>query len=109
MPRHREEALVTNGRLVIVLTKAVLLHVAHALHDEANGEEHNACNVSPGSKVMLRILCDVGGIQNRHGQRHGPHPDHLEDPEAEEGEEVVALVVEAVIGSGAENAEEEEA
>ena len=56
----------------------------------------------------MRVLGDVGGVEDGDGERDGPDPDHLEDPEAEEGPELVALVVEAVVLASLEDTEEEE-
>lgn len=50
----------------------------------------------------------VGTVEDCDGEGDGPDPDHLKNPEAEEGEEFVAFVVEAVVFAGFENAEEEE-
>jgi len=58
---------------------------------------------------MLRILRNIWRVQDRNWERDDPDPDHLEDPEAEEFEEVIAFIVEAIIFAGFEDAEEEEA
>lgn len=109
MARKGEEALVADGLGVVGLAKTVLLHVAHTLHGEADGEEDDAGNVPAGAKVVLGVARDVGGVEQGDGQGDEPDPEHLEDPEAQEGEELVALVIEAVVGAGAQDAEEEEA
>ena len=57
----------------------------------------------------MRILGDVWRVEYSDGQADNPDPDHLEDPEAEEGEKFVALVVEAVVLACLDDAEEEEA
>ena len=91
------------------LAEPILLHIADALHDEAHREEHDAGDVAARAKGMLGVGGDGGAVEDGDGQGDGPDPDHLGDPEAEEGEEAVALVVEAVVGARAQDAEEEEA
>lgn len=103
------EALVAHGALVLGAPELVLLHVADALHDEADGEHDDPHDVPARSEVDEGVLPDGGRVDERHGQGDDPDPDHLEDPEAEEGEELVALVVEAVVLARLEDAEEQEA
>jgi hypothetical protein len=57
---------------------------------------------------VLRILLDIWRIQDRHGQRNNPNPDHLEDPKGKELEDVISLVVESVVFPRLEDTEEEE-
>lgn len=57
---------------------------------------------------MLWIVPHGRRIEHCDGQRDGPDPKHLEDPETEEGEELLAHLVEAVIFASFEDAEEEE-
>lgn len=109
MPRPAPKALVTHRTLVRALPEPELVHIGHALHDKAQGEEHDARNVPTGAEGGEAVAGDAGRVEEGDGQRHGPDPDHLEDPEAQEGEELVALVVEAVVLAGLEDAEEEEA
>lgn len=109
MPRPAPKALITHGTLVSTLPKTELLHIAHALHDKAQHKQHDAGDVAAGAKGDKRIARHGGRVEHGDGQGDGPNPDHLEDPEAQEGEEAVALVVEAVVLAGLEDAEEEEA
>lgn len=99
------EALVTHGALVLRAPEPVLLDIADAFHDETNGKHDDSDNVSGCAKADEGVLPHGGRVDERHGQRDDPDPDHLEDPEAEEGEELVALVVEAVVLSRLEDAE----
>ena len=108
MSRHVKEPPVTDVALVVRLPEPVLVHITDSLHDEPDGEEDDAGDIPAGAKVVLRIARDGGGVEDRDGQGDGPHPEHLKDPEAQEGEELVALVVEAVILARLEDAEEEE-
>lgn len=103
--REGKEALVAHGLGVVGLAEAVLLHVAQGLE----GEEDEAGDVAGGVEGVLRVARDVGRVEQGDGQGEDPEQEHLEDPEAEEGPEAVALVVEAVVGAGAQDAEEEEA
>lgn len=108
MPRHRKESLGTDAPFVMRLSEAMLVHVTHGLHDEAEGEQHDAGNVPAGAEAVLRIPRDGRGVEDGDGQGDRKDPDHLEDPEAEEGKELVTLVVEAVIPTRLDDAEEEE-
>ncbi|KAF3060390.1 hypothetical protein CFAM422_011238 [Trichoderma lentiforme] len=54
---------------------------------------------------MLWIARHGRRVEHRDGQRDGPDLKHLEDPEAEEGEELLAHLVEAVIFACFEDAE----
>lgn len=107
MARQGKEARVADGATVMGGAEAVLLHVAGGLEGKGEGEEHDAGHVAAGAKGVLRVAADGRAVEHGDGQGDGPDPEHLEDPEAEEGEEAVALVVEAVVGAGAEDAEEE--
>lgn len=107
--RIGKEALVANRLTIVGASELELLHVADALKHHADSIKHNSRDVSPRSKVVLVVMRHLGRVDERHGQRNSPHPDHLEDPEAQEGEELAALVVEAVILAGLEDAVEEEA
>lgn len=98
--RVRKEALVANCLTIMGASKVQLLHVADALKNHAYGIQHNSCDVSPRSKVMLAVLRHLGRVDERDWQRNSPDPNHLEDPKAQEGEELAALVVEAVILAG---------
>jgi hypothetical protein len=105
----REEALVADRRLISgAAPEEVFLDIAHALHEQPGGEQDHACDIPPGSEIRLGELRHVGRVQDRGWEGYGPHPDHLEDPETEELEEVVPFVVKAVIFPRLENAEEEE-
>ena len=108
--RPAEEPDVADLALVLrVGAEAVFLHVGQRLHDEADGPQDHACDVAAGAEGGLVVLRDVGGVEDGDGEGDDPDPDHLKHPEAEEGEELVALVVEAVVGAGLDDAEEEEA
>ena len=91
-----------------VRAEAVLLDVGDGLHEEADCPQNGADDVGGGSEGRVRVLGDVGRVEDGDGEGDGPDPDHLEDPEAEEGPELVALVVEAVVLARFEDAEEEE-
>ena len=109
MPAPAPEALVADGALVLAAAEDVLLHVAHALHHQAYRKENDTGNVAPRPEAVLRVGLHGGRVEHGDGQADGPHPDHLEDPEAEEGEELVALVVEAVVLARLQDPEEQEA
>lgn len=110
MSAPREQPNVTRAALTGgVRAEAVFLHVGHGFDEEPDGPHDQADDVGRGAKGRLRVTArDVGRIQDRHGQADGPDPQHLEDPEAEEREELVALVVEPRVGARLENAEEQE-
>lgn len=108
MPRPSPRALVTHGILVHPLPEDELFHIAHALQDKAQREQDHAHDVAARAEPDKRERGHVGRVEDRHGQRDGPDPDHLKHPEAEKGEELVALVVEAVVLAGLEDAEEQE-
>lgn len=89
--------------------ETVLLHVGHCLHDQADRVQDYASNVSARAECRMRELSDIWRVEHSHRQRDGPHPEHLEDPEAKEFEEIVALVVEAIIFARLQDPEEEKA
>lgn len=91
------------------LPKPELLNITHGLHDEPKAKQDNTRHVPARAEAMLRVPRHGRRVEDGDGQGDGPDPDHLEDPEAEEGEELVALVVEAVVLASLEDAEEEEA
>lgn len=109
VPGVVKEAAVAHVGLVVRLAEAVLVDIAHRLHDEAHGKEHHAGNVPRRAESGLRIARDGGRVEDGDGQGDGPDPEHLQDPEAEEGEEAAAHVVEAAVHSRLEDAEEQEA
>lgn len=92
-----------------ILSKAKLVDIAHTLHDEPQCKEHNTGNVPACPKGYKWVGRHIGRVDDRHRQRDDPHPEHLEDPKPKKGEELVALVIEAVVFSRFEDAEEEEA
>lgn len=110
MSRETPEPLVANllGALMPHL-EPILLHIGNGLHEEPNGPENHTGDITRLTEPRLREPRHVGAVDQRDGHADGPDPQHLEDPEAEEGEELVALVVEAVIFAGFQDAEEEEA
>lgn len=54
------------------------------------------------------VAHNVGRVEDRDGKGARPNPKHLETPESEESEKVVAHRVEAGVRAGFEDAEEEE-
>ena len=108
MPGPRKEALVADCSLVVLRTKPVLLRVADGFHYKPDREEHNASNVPAGAERVLHVHLHGGRVENGDGQRDGPDPDHLEDPKAQEREELVAFVVEAVVFARLDDAEQQE-
>lgn len=63
----------------------------------------------PVPNLGRAYLVTFGELRRGNGQADSPDPDHLEDPEAEERKELVALVVESVILARLDDAEEENA
>lgn len=57
---------------------------------------------------MLRVTGHSRRIQHRHWQWDGPDPEHLKDPETQEGEEFLAHFIKAVIFACFQDTEEEE-
>ena len=107
MSRPVEEPLVADSRFVTLSSlEQVLLHIAHTLHNDPDRPQYHACNISSCSEVWLRILCDIWGVQDGDWQRDSPDPEHLENPESEEREELIALVIEAVVFAGFDDSEE---
>lgn len=89
--------------------EAVFLDVRQGFHGETDGPEDDAGDVGWGAESGLRLVGGYGGgVEEGDGEGDGPDPDHLEDPEGEEFEEVVAFVVEAVVFPRFDDAEEEE-
>lgn len=114
MPGDAEQARVAHGILVVARPESEALRVAHGLDDEADGEHDDAGDVTGGPEGRRRRrrrggAAHGGRVEHGDGQRDGPDPDHLEDPEAEEGEEAVARAVEAVVLARPQDAEQQEA
>lgn len=111
MPAPLEEANVADRSRLLssrALLESVLLNIRESLHAECDRKEYDRNNVRCFPKAGLRVLQHVRRVQNsdRHADR--PHPQHLKDPEAEEREELVSLVVKSVVAAGLEDAEEQE-
>lgn len=106
-----EKPLVADRGFVVFVCRpeAVLLDVADRFHEEPDCPEDYACNVGSLTKRRLDVASDGRGVEQRDRQADGPDPQHLEHPEAEEREELVSLVVEAVVLAGLNDAEEEKA
>lgn len=108
-----EQPPIADGHLIVPRPEREPLRITHALHHEPHAKHDGAHDVPrrpvPALRPPLHLRHNGGRVQHCHGQRHGPDPQHLEDPEAEEGEEAVALAVEAVVAAGAEDAVEQEA
>ena len=108
MSGPREKPHVADFSLVGgIRAKAVLLDITQALHDKANGPKNDACDVAAGAEGGLRVLGNVWRVEYSDGQTDSPDPYHLEDPESEEGEKFVALVVEAIVFASLDDTEEE--
>lgn len=58
---------------------------------------------------MLTILLYGGRIQDCDRETNKPDPEHLKDPEAKEGKEFIALIIEAVVFACFQDSEEQEA
>lgn len=102
-----EEALVPCAR---ARAEDILLAVGDGLDKEARDEEDGADDVAGGAEVWDGgVAGDAGGVEDGDGEGDSPYPEHLEEPETKEFEEVVAYGVEAAVFAGFEDAEEEEA
>ena len=111
MPTPRKKPNIAHrARLLPCLTllKPILLHITHCLQPKRQYEDHYTHDIRRLPERRLRVLQHSRRIQNRNGEGYNPNPQHLEDPETEEGKEPVALVVEAVIFACLQNPEEEE-
>lgn len=109
MPGPDEEADIAHLPFVgWVAPELVFLNIGNTFQDEANGEQYHTGYVPPCPEVRLVEPCDIWRIENSHRQRDDPNPDHLEDPETEEGPEFVAFVVEAIVRARLDDSEEEE-
>lgn len=110
MPTEVEKALVADilRALLLVDLEPILLHVRDGLHAEAHGEQDDASDIAGLSECWLIVANHYRRVQD--GDRHGnsPHPQHLEDPKAEKGEELVPLVVKSIVLAGLEDAEKQE-
>ena len=110
MSAQRKEAYIAHSTLVLIpLLEKILLHIAHALHRQADRIQDDSHNVHAGSKGMLAILRHLRAINQRHRQTRGPAPHHLEHEEAQKREELVARAIEAVVFPGLQDPEEQEA
>lgn len=106
MSTPAEESFVTYSRSRVAAPEVVFLHICDRLHKQPNSKNDYARNIPACAKRMLRVLLDIRRVQDRDRERHGPNPDHLEDPESQEFEEVVSFIVESVIFAGFKNTEE---
>ena len=87
----------------------VFLNIGDTLHEEANSVENHACDISACAEIWLTVLSDLWTIQKGDRKRHRPDPKHLEYPEAEKFEEVVALVVKSIVFACLQDAEQQKA
>lgn len=104
MSRPGPESLITHSTLVPTFAEPELLHITHALHHETNKEADDSHDIATGTEGDERVGSHVGRVKDGDGQRDHPHPNHLEDPETQEGEEFVTLVIETVILARLEDA-----
>jgi hypothetical protein len=107
MPAPTEESIITDSGSRVISPKVILLEIGDSLHKQSNGIYDDASNIPARPKVTLRILLNVRRIKDCHRQGNHPDPDHLKDPKCKEFEEVIPLVVESVVLSSLEDAEEE--
>lgn len=109
MSRRRKEAHIADFSFVgRIRAEAVFLSITQTLHDEADRPQNDACDAVACPKGWLWIFSNVRRVQYGDGQANSLDLDYLEDPETWEGEEFVALVVEAAVLAGLDDAEEEE-
>eukprot|EP01139_Manchomonas_bermudensis_P019079 Amastigsp_a676357_11.p2 type:complete len:214 gc:universal Amastigsp_a676357_11:666-25(-) len=105
MPRDGPQPCVAELAFVLgVVPEVKLLLVSHGLADEADEEKHPAHNVHPRVRGQVPIV----RARNKHGgKRHGEHPHSLEDPKRKERAKVLAPIVESLVRTDLENAEQE--
>lgn len=111
VPTPLEEANVAESSWLLTfraLLEAVLLNIADAFQHETDCEDYDPDNIRRFTKAWLTILENIRAVQERDWQTNSPDPKHLEYPEAKEGEELVSLVVEAIVLAGLQDAEEQE-
>lgn len=85
----------------------ILLNVGLKFHEEANRKKDHACDISAGAKVWLIEARDLWRVEDRDWERHNPDPCRLKDPESEERQEFVSLIIEPIIFARFQNAEQE--
>lgn len=85
MPRPGKESNVADVAIAAVTaSEEVLLHIGDTFHNESNGKQDDAGNVAACAKGRLDKVGDLGGIQDGHGQRACPNPQHLAKKESVE-------------------------
>lgn len=107
MSAQLEEANVADSARLFSrpLLEAILLSIRDGFETEGKCPDDNPNDICCLAKGWLRYLKHVWTVENGHRKRDGPDPEHLEDPESKEREELVALVVEAVIFASLQNSE----
>lgn len=110
MPTPGKEAYVAHLPFVHRVTpKLVFLDIRNALEYETDGEQYNTSYIPSRSEVGLFGFGDIRRVKHSYRERDRPDPYHLEDPETEKGEELVAHIIEAVVLPSLDYTEEEEA
>lgn len=109
MPTPLEESNIADctGLFTWTLLEPVFLNVAYGFHGEGDCEYYHGDDVCGFSETRLRILQHIRRVDDGDGKTDDPTPQHLRDPESEKREELVPLVVETIVGSGFQDAEEE--
>lgn len=86
MATPAKEADITDLALITLVTpKPILLHIPHTLEHKAQDKQKNSSDIPPRPEIWLPVLQHIGTIQDGNGQRNGPDPNHLKDPEAKKG------------------------
>ncbi len=109
MSTPRKEAYIAHLPFVHrVTSESVFLHIGNALEYETDGEKDNTSYIPPRPEVGLLGFGDIRRVEHSYRERDRPDPYHLEDPETEKGEELVAHIIEAVVLPSLDYTEEEE-
>lgn len=109
MPTPAEETSVAVASLIGgVTSKPVLLHIRNALQEEPDNPEDGSHDVPRSPETRLIELRNIGRVEDSDWQGDSPDPYHLENPKAQEREELVSLIVKAVILSGLNDPKEQE-
>jgi hypothetical protein len=108
MSAQLEEADIADGTRLLAraLLEAVLLRIRDGFETKGQNKDDDRNNVRSLTKGWLRYSENIGAVQDRDWKRDCPDPQHLEHPESEEREELVTLVVEAIVFASLQDSEQ---
>lgn len=108
MSTQLEETNITDSTRLLArsLLEAIFLRIRYGFEAESENENDDSDDVCSLAEGWLAVSENIRAVQDGDRKRDRPDPQHLEHPESEEREELIALVIEAVVFASLQDSEQ---